>query len=470
MKKLFTAAVLCLAGAALTTASATEQTAEFFGFGIHMGNYYDSNAVSYAKINVAYDAEEVGDEWTYEKEILFPANFNPGFVTHPINSAWIYDGSLYASRYRYSTCDWQQDDPNYFYNDVIQMDAEGNLINTINLGYKSKYGYLVKAFLNPEDSMLYCWTTDFADNIYFGKISPSKLNNFATEFTEIKSRPYAYDAVPQAFCGKGNVFYYFTNNLKLMSITTDGIETTVGNLKEVERFTASEWNLGSDYAGMAMIYCEDMDRFIWSGPCGLESSEYSLSARLYSFKLDGDTNIKNEIVALPLFCGSIPDSYWTTFVAPAELKEVELGTPKAPAEVTIAETDIRNRYLISWSPVTECVEEGKALDTPNLTYRVILNDSLLEENVAQTSIYVEIEPLEEPVDYTAHVWAVCPNAQSAEATSNTITVGAVGVAGVATDNSAKAIYTVLGSKVNVSSTAELPAGLYIVDGKKVVVK
>lgn len=318
-----------MAGVFLILPAIARDFSEFYGFGVYMGNFFDTDAVSYGKINVSYDSDEVGEEWTYGKDILFPANFNPGLVTHNINSAWGYKGSLYASRYRYSVIEFQKDDPKYFYNDVIQMDGSGKLINTIDMGYRSKYGYVVKAYLNPEDSMLYCWTTDFANNIYFGKISPDKINDFASEFKEIKSRPYVYDAVPQAFCGKGNMFYYFTNNLQLMSITPDGVESTVGTLDEVDQFTASEWDLGSDFAGMAMIYCEDIDKFIWSGPRGLNSSEYALSARVYAFSLptDGRRSIINEVVALPMFCGPIPDSYWTAFVDTKEMLDVAISLP-----------------------------------------------------------------------------------------------------------------------------------------------
>ncbi len=46
-----------------------------------------------------------------------------------------------------------------------------------------------------------------------------------------------------------------------------------------------------------------------------------------------------------------------------------------------------------------------------------------------------------------------------------------GIAGVTTDTSAPAtIYTIAGVRVNATTTDGLPKGLYIVNGKKVLVK
>ena len=324
--------------------------------------------------------------------------------------------------------------------------------------------------------MLYCWTSDFEQNIYFGKINPSKLDNFANEFQEIKNFSFNFGNLPLAFCAKGDEFFYFANDLELKSITAEGDLKDYGTLHGVEDFTPTQWIVGSDYSGLGMIYSKELERFIWTGPKGLstgdEETTPSLSSRAYSFQLpeEGETRIENKVIAVKDICGSIPDSYWTAFVAPGTIQEVELGTPKAPANVEITETDTPNVYKISWGEVTECVEEGKALDAANLTYRVVLNDTPVADKIEDNFTLVTIEPKDESVDYTAHVWAVCPNAESSEASSNTITIGRSGVSGLAAENAINTIYNAVGTKVNVSSTSELPAGLYIINGKKVMVK
>lgn len=467
MKKLFTLAALCIAGASAFNASAVEAVGNFYGFGTDMGSFNELKKIQFCEINASYDSANVGDEWKWAYESKFNCNYDPGNHTS-FNSGWIRDGFLYGIGNYYSDCSWLTED---FFNNVFQMDASGNLVKTIKLGNNSKYGYIIKAVLNPNDDMLYCWTTNFVDRIYFGKISPDNIENFSSDFTEIKDRAFKMSNLPLTFCQKDDLFYYLTNDLTFTSISTDGIERTVGTLKDVDtRFRPAIWGVNDYRAGLAMIYSKDLDKFIWNTPVGT-NPDYSTSVRLYSFALptetESATSLYNETIVMTGICGSI--GYWTAFVEPGELKEVESGTPKAPEKVEIVETDIENRYMIFWTPVTECVEADKAIDAANLTYRVLLNDTMIEENIAESVAYVEIEPQSKPMEYTAHVWAVTPNAESAEATSNTITVGASSISNIATD-AVNTIYTVFGTKVNASSPSELTSGLYIINGKKVVVK
>ncbi len=458
---------LCLACAASFGANAAYESTEINGFGTMMkGSFFELSYVGYGQLNISYDASQVGDEWLFSQKTLFDCNYrlDGSFSAASINSGWINEGTLYGARYDYEETS----------NQVIELDASGNIVAITNLGV-TNYGYLVKAVLNPADNMLYCITTDFSSNVYFGKLNPSDINKFYSSFTKISSFNYSASTLPLCLAVKDNTFYYITGEQNLYSLSADGVQTLVGAIPVTSNFLPEEWT-GPDKnkAGIAMIYSEELDKFIWNAPrhSGKDEDGSYGSANTYLYALTLPTaggKIKNEPIYQNVVCGNMGAAYWTAFVAPAEIKEAELGTPKAPAEVTIDEVS-KNMFKISWSPVTECTEEGKALDTANLTYRVLLNDEVLEEATTELSCLIEIEPGDEPMDYTAHVWAVCPNAESAEASSNTIVIGGTGVENVEAANGVNAIYTALGTRVNATDASQLPAGLYIIDGKKVIVK
>ncbi|MBD5204206.1 MAG: hypothetical protein HDS82_04945 [Bacteroidales bacterium] len=461
---------LCLAGASAMTASAVETSDEFFGFG-HMvnGSYTDKGYVAYGEIDVTNNPEEIGDEWTWAPTIKFDCNLNAGtWSTFSINSGWIYDGVLYASSYSYDPYDSSSN-----YNKIVKLDAEGNLIETIDLGTRTGYGYLIKAVLNPNDNMLYCWMSDFS-SIFYGKIAVDKLNNFGDNFRQIVSFNYALDKIPYAFCLKDNISYHITADQSLYSTTPEGTITRLGTLTELVNFPCGEYEYpGLNKCGLAMIYSEKFGKFIWSAPSGLDG--VTGGGRVYAFTLPEATpaEIKNEKVAEKQIVGANNHNfgYWSAFVPKGEINAIETGTPKAPTNVTIERMDdTGERYRISWDAVTECVEPGLVLDTPHLTYRVELNDEIIVEETNQTSIITLIEATDEPIEYTAHVWAVCPDAISEEATSNTIIVGFSGADVVAAENAPAEIFTIEGTKLNVTSVTELPAGVYIIDGKKTIVK